>query len=128
MSEIKIPEGELSEVIGKAILDHLSETSRQDLIKEALKYLLTAPITGRYGEKSPSPLQVAFNDAVRRIAYEAVEQLVRESDKYQLVKDGVAKMLDAMPNVEADYEMQQTVVNALVEYARKKLNDAENYR
>ena len=65
---ISIPESQVAEFVSTAIMRHLDEATRQTLIEEALKYLITPRKTDGYGRTSPAPIQEAFTSAVQREA------------------------------------------------------------
>lgn len=124
MTELKIPVEELSTVLNKAILDSLSADTRERLIEGALQYMLTAPATGRYGEKSPSPLQVAFNDALRTIACEVATQVLEASGAREKLAEHFAALTVSIPDLDSDWKLQRHILDAVLKRAKEIRDDA----
>jgi hypothetical protein len=120
LTEIKIPEGELAAVLGHAIVEKLSAESRETIITAALQFLMTKPAGDRYSYDRRTPLQVAFDEAVRRIANETVEQLVRESEHYQKIVGAIGTMLAGLPDPYVDNEFRNKMVSTIIEYGIDK--------
>lgn len=126
MTDIKIPEGELSAVIGHAIIEQLSAETRETLIAAALQHIMTAPAADRYGPKPKSPLQQAFNEAVVRITRETVETVVRESEQYTKIVDSIGQLLQGLPDPYEDNEFRNKVVSTIIDYATEKIRKARD--
>jgi hypothetical protein len=74
--DVKLSDDNMKDIIAKAVIDTLTPESRDELIKTAIKELLTVPNGTGYGQRK-SPLQEAFDAAVRQVAREvAREQIV----------------------------------------------------
>lgn len=119
MTELKIPVEELSTVLNKAILDSLSAETKERLIEGALQYMLTAPATGRYGEKEPSPLQRAFNQALNNVAYQVAEQLIETGGTKEKLVDAFATVVADIPEVDSDWQLQRYLMDAVLKRARE---------
>ena len=103
----------------KILFESLEQSARDALIKEALESLVKRPV-GTYGERAASPLQQAFNTAVRLVAIEIVNQVVTESAEFhtkvrQLVESAVA---DAMND---DTEVKRAIANAVADALSKRV-------
>lgn len=122
MTEIKIPEGELSSVLGHAILQSLSEDTKETMIRGALEYLLEKPPSTGYGARQASPLQEAFNNAIHRITNEMVYELVKEHPRSQEVRDQIDKLFDTWPDM-TSFEMQGKLASAVIERAEEIKRD-----
>lgn len=90
---IKIPEDQMQQVIGAAILNHMSEEVKGDIISQALSWL-TTPARSTYGDKK-SPLMEAFEQSVREVANDTVKEVIASSEKFkQEVKKLATDSLD----------------------------------
>jgi hypothetical protein len=76
--DLKIEQKDVAEFVSAALLTKLDQNARDELIKEALKTLISPPERNSYGQLQKSPLQEAFDQAVRRttqtIAYDMIEE------------------------------------------------------
>lgn len=98
----------LKTVVADAILKHLDQTARDNLIQGALQHLLEPQSTG-YGRKE-APINHAFNDALARVASKVATEMfetdeVIKSHLQKLINDTVTKFMD---------EKRETVVTRMV--------------
>lgn len=97
-ANITIPADAMREVVAKAILDSLTGDQKEALIASALNYLTTSPPNNRgFGAPDqPSPLQVAFNTAVREAAVEVVKEVVHDELAVRVREVVLQKVADAV--------------------------------
>ena len=76
--DIKLDAESLKTVIAKAVLDNLGEVQREAIMRGAIEHLLTPPVpSGAYGQRQdPTPIQSAFNQAVRDVALQVARETV----------------------------------------------------
>lgn len=85
---VNLSDDNMKDIIAKAVLDTLTPESRNDLIQNSIKSLLTTKPSGGYG--SVSPLQSAFNEAIATVARQvASEQLKANAE----VKTALEKLI-----------------------------------
>lgn len=120
---ITVAEAELNELLGKAILESLSQDSRDQIITAAVKHL-NEPSSG-YGSDRKTPLQRAFDQGVERLTHSLIEDVLKESDHYQQVRSEVAALIAQFPSVESDPELKPKIVTLILEHvaeAQRKLD------
>lgn len=78
--EISLKEIDMKEVVTKAIFDSLEEKKKEQLIKAALESLLTV---GNSSYNRTSPLQDAFNDAVRIKSREIISEKLANDEAFK---------------------------------------------
>jgi hypothetical protein len=105
--KIEIPEEQISDIFGAAILESLSQNVREDLIKGAIAYLLTAEKGRGYGA-AKSPMQEAFETALDRFADNFAVEYVAENLE---VKEMIAEALPKLTN--APYHRKTKVIEAI---------------
>jgi len=91
-NEIKIELGDLDleATLAAAIMHKLDDVKKDQLIETALEYILSP---GRHGEKSP--LDEAFQMAVRKMTHEVVGKYISEDDRIKdVIRDAFDKVLD----------------------------------
>lgn len=69
---------DLSGICSAAIMQSIDESKREQMISEAISYLLTPKRS--YGSSTTSPLQEAFEMAIRRAAVSVVESEILTKD------------------------------------------------
>lgn len=116
--EIKLDKDAVAEVVKSAILDRLGTEGQEKLIQAALEYLLTAPPRDQYEwSQTPSPLQIAFNEAVAQAARKIVaDEIATQPEFVERVKLKVGEAMALMD--EANYSSY--VAEALAEALRKR--------
>jgi hypothetical protein len=88
----------LREAIAQSIIGHLTPEAQRELLDKAVQAVL-APSTNSY-DRGRSPLQIAFENAVQRVAQEQAVRLVQEDESMktklqQLLRDTADKVLAA---------------------------------
>jgi hypothetical protein len=116
MAEIKIDDTAMKDIVAKAILDSVTDEQRDEILKAAVTNLITPPpSTGMYGgRKEPSPLQNAFDIAVRSVGQEVVNEMVKGElrDKIrEMVKAKVSEIIEDDSNLA--YGVGQSVGQAI---------------
>lgn len=118
---ITLPLDEMRVLMGKAILDSLSAEAREKLLQEALNYLLVAPPTQRgYGEQK-SPIQYAFDEAVRQLATEIAQSIVAEQKPkiIEAVTAMLEKLEGGLSGVDG-WELQSHLAGGIIGYIQQK--------
>lgn len=82
--EIKLDNEGLATIATAAIFDSMTQQARDDVVRQALQYLLT-PEKNRntYGVNTTTPLQDAFNAGIRTAAFRAVEEKIQNDPEVQ---------------------------------------------
>lgn len=82
--EIKLDAEAVAGIASAAIFDSMSEEARDSVIQQAIQYLLT-PDQDRASRMRPAttPLQDAFNDAIRQVAYKVVKEKIENDPEIQ---------------------------------------------
>ncbi len=65
-------------LVGESILASITDEMRKDILTQAVAQLTTVPKAQSYYDRSVSPLQKAFNDAVSNVANELAKELIEE--------------------------------------------------
>lgn len=95
-SSITIDSEAVRAIVSKAIVDQLGEDQRQAVIAQAVEALLDEP-KDHYGKTiTPSPLALAFKDAVRQIAHDVVREYLAEDRVNQQVREQIVTKVKAM--------------------------------
>lgn len=97
MGDIKLDPEIMQQVIGKAILEAIPQDQRNNILKDAIDYLLT-PIRSTYSSNIESPLQSAYNSALRKLAEQECRTLLENNDSVhkkiqELISEGVVRAL-----------------------------------
>lgn len=114
--DLKIDEAQIKGLVAEGILSQLTEEGRQNLIKQAIEYLLTPPkSTDRYSTTTPkSPIQEAFENAATWVVRDVVKDIIEKDEAFKttvnnMVTDTVAAAMDN------DYDFQKLVSDAYSE-------------
>ncbi len=113
--QLDLKDEDLRKLVSEAILRSLDEKKREAMISEAIKVLLTAD-TSRYSS-GRSPLQDAFNSAVRIFAEEEVRKSLQSdpavSEKIKgLIADAWTKFLDGEKRDELVSEIAEKIARS----------------
>jgi Fe2+ transport system protein B len=120
--DIKINEDQLNELIGAALLQVFTPEKRDELIKEAVKSLLS-PENDKYayGGKKISPLQRIFADASETIAKKI---FIEELQNNEAFINEIRELLTlAMSKVFADKENMAEAMGHEIRSAMLKVKD-----
>lgn len=82
----------MREVVAKAIIDQIGPEQREKLVRDAVTGVLNAG-GGRdgYGRKAATPLQLAFDEAVRDCAMKFAGKIMREDESLKALVDGLLR-------------------------------------
>lgn len=120
MSNIKIDDDIMQTVVAKAILEGIGPEQQNLLIEQAIRYLNTAPDSRGYGGPKPvSPLQDAFDSAVRIAAGDVVRELVRTEEYGEQIRAKIAEVVSAF--LEDEYQMTDAIGEAVGTVISEKL-------
>ena len=114
MTGMTINDETMQAIVSKAILEGISEEQKLSLVEQAVKFLITAPPSTSYGSRTePTPLQEAFNTAVRRASYAVVEELVKDEEISTAIDAGIRKALVNEMSQQTDDWLRDTIVTAV---------------
>jgi hypothetical protein len=132
MSAITIPAGAIDGLVAKAIIDSMSEEAKQAIIEQAVVFLLEQPETDNgYGRKTKgeSPMQMALNGEVRRIANEVAHEL--SATLRPRIVEAMQSMVKALGDADAEYDwdLQAKLMKAILDWRddREKAKNARGY-
>lgn len=108
----------LREAIAQSIIGHLTPETQRQLLDKAIQAIL-APSTNNY-DRGKSPLQIAFENAVQRVAQEQALRLVQEDEIIKAkLQDLLRETADKV--LAADTEkMSERMADAFVASMRKE--------
>lgn len=86
--EIKFDQAALQGMVEKWVMEQMTEETRNQVLAQAVKYLMTTPNTN-YGPRE-SPLQQAFNRAIETVMYQVARDLIENNEE---VKDKLTAMM-----------------------------------
>ncbi|WP_109527180.1 MULTISPECIES: hypothetical protein [Nocardia] len=115
---ITIPPEDLNQALGKAILETLTEDARNTIITDAIAYL-NAPNSRGYGGDKTTPLQDAFREGVRRLTDTLIEDVLKESERYQQVRSEIAGLIAQFPPVSSDPELKGKIVTLILDHVQE---------
>lgn len=118
--DLRVDDSAMKDLVTKALVDSLTPETREKLITESIKSLLTTPEgrgTNYYGEKV-SPLQSAFNSAVRTEAERYAMRYLTEDATFQgqvqsLFADVAQRLFEA--------DNREELVSSLADVIKKAL-------
>lgn len=117
MAILNLDDASLRALAAEAILQGISQDQRERLIKAALESLLERKSDGYYGREQTTPIQAAFNAAMRDIARETAEDML-ENDP--AVKEAIRGLIsDAY--LQMTTERRATVVASLADALSRAL-------
>lgn len=96
--DIKLDTPQLRELLAQAVLASLDDAKRDILIKGAIEFLVTKETTG-YGHNRRSPIEDAFNYAVRDVAQKTANDMLTNDSGLQeklraLVNEALTRLMD----------------------------------
>ena len=97
--DLKLDQEMLSAVVSGAIVNAIDENKRDSLIQGAIKALLTPPESRGYYGTRETPIEQAFNEAVRSIARQVAEQMLSKDESVltrlrELLSQAVEKVMN----------------------------------
>lgn len=93
MDGIKIDTDTVRELVAKSIMDAIGEDQRDLIVTQAVTMLLEQPDAG-YGRKGDSPLQLAFNVEVRKIAGDVVSDYLNSEEFRPIVEAKIRTVVE----------------------------------
>lgn len=118
MASIDIPDEEVVNLFSARIMEALSAESREKLITEGLRFLMT-PDKSPYGSKT-TPLQDAFDRALRRLANTLADEIVAETGVKDQLQSKMRQFLSEIDDLDTDWELQTTIFRAVIQHVRKR--------
>ena len=104
------------EVVAKGIIESLSDEQRNLVIQQAVHALLEDPRDSYGRNKGKSPLQIAFNNAVRWVANDVVREYLDLPDIRSAVESSILVALKTyMENYGYEHLISQAVGDRVVE-------------
>lgn len=117
--EIKLDDPKMQEVISAAILKEIDDSSREVMIAKALKFIMEKPSKGQYGYSEVSPLEQAFNNAVREVAIKvAFKELEENVDLKNKLKDLLNKSVNEL--IENETSTVRVIADAIADAMKKR--------
>jgi predicted aldo/keto reductase-like oxidoreductase len=112
----------LLDMVSSAVLGAIDEKSRDILIQEAIKSLLTPVATNSYYSSSnpQSPLQKIFNNALESVASDAAKAALLESED---IKKLFAEEFEKIKTL--DYDKKSKVLRAFATALVETIRDSE---
>lgn len=97
--DIKLDTPQLRELLAQAVLASLDEVKRDMLIKGAIEFLVTKDTSGGYGYNRKSPIEDAFNYAVRDVAQKTANDMLTNDSGLQeklreLVNEALVRLME----------------------------------
>lgn len=110
--ELKLDSEAMGKLASKAIFDEMSEETRNNILKEAVKHLLTPKLERGHGY-GKTPLMLAFERGLEIAAFQAVQERIASDPQ---VKSAIQDMLGIVINAALDAEAANydtTLANAI---------------
>jgi hypothetical protein len=112
---ISIPADAMQQVVAKAIMEGLTEDQRTSVIASAVQYLLTPQKVNSWDREGPTPVEVAFKNAVDKVVREVAFDMVEANEDLRakirdMVQDAIAAVLR---DDSAGYDLRENVVTTL---------------
>lgn len=114
--ELKIDEAAVKSVVAAAIMDQLGVEGRERLVTSALEHLLEEP-KNAYGQRSYSPMRIAFDAAAEKAATKIIWDEVAESPEF--IERVKAKVGEAIAKMDDD-AYTDSLARALAETMRNR--------
>jgi hypothetical protein len=91
-----MPDDTLNALVTEAMFRALDEKKREELIKEALKTLITPVQRGSYHGPATSPIQDAFHDAINAVARDVVREMCKSDEAQDAIREVVGTAFEKM--------------------------------
>jgi hypothetical protein len=75
--DLKLNPEQFEQLVSAVIVQQLAPESREEILKDAIAHLLTKQPDSPYSSRRVSPLQEAFNQAIRTIAYQVANEWLK---------------------------------------------------
>jgi hypothetical protein len=118
---LDFPEEKWGELVGAAVLSQITEQDRNSLVAAAIRKLLEPESGGGYGNKR-TPLQIAFEDAVRAKATQICAEYVEAN-----AKDKIRSVLSDALDRAFDGEKRDLLVRNIADAVVKVLSGDARY-
>jgi len=97
--DIKLDTPQLRELLAQAVMASLDEVKRDMLIKGAIEFLVTKDTSGGYSYNRRSPIEDAFNYAVRDVAQKTANDMLTNDSGLQgklraLVNEALVRLME----------------------------------
>lgn len=109
---IILSDEQMRNIAGEAILKAIDSQTRDALVAQALKDLVTRSPATRYGD-GKSPLEEAFSSAVRMVAQRIAEEELAKDDK--IATEVRSLLADAWAKMQASNGMREALVKKMAD-------------
>jgi predicted NAD-dependent protein-ADP-ribosyltransferase YbiA (DUF1768 family) len=118
MTEIKIESDAMQAIVSKAILEGIDENQRKAIMEQAVAALIAPRGGDTYGRNKTTPLQDAFDAAVRNVVHEVARDAITDNAELRekvraLVVEAMAGALDKGSKLRE--RVADAVANSIVE-------------
>lgn len=101
--EIKLDAEAAASIASAAIFDSLSQDARDSVIKTAIEFLLTPEKNRNNYGAGETPLQQAFNNAIREVAFRIVKEKIENDPQVEeAILDLLGPLLTSAMKVEGE--------------------------
>ncbi|AWN03386.1 hypothetical protein PBI_COUNT_64 [Microbacterium phage Count] len=112
MADFSINDEQFQKVIAQHILESISQERKDQLVSEALGFLMQ-PSQGLYGRRDgPSPLANAFRDEVIVVAKDVVAKVIGEDAIRQMIENTIEREVKNWVKSE-NYDISNVIANAV---------------
>lgn len=120
---LNLGEEQMRAIVAEAIVAKLDDAARKQLIEDAVGKVLTPEKQGYgYGAKEQSPLEVAFQQAVRRLTFEVAEEYIASHPEIrQRIEEALGAALVKL--TQQDYGIRDAIASAVSSALEKKLSE-----
>lgn len=91
-----MPDDTLNALVTEAMFRALDEKKREELIKTALATLVKPTQQGNYGGRTTTPIQDAFESAIRAAAYDIVREMCKTDEAQDAIREVVGEAFTKM--------------------------------
>lgn len=124
MTNIQIDTEAIQTIAQKAILEGLGQDQRDLIIQQAVEGLLARPKNQNSwrGDHDPSPLQIAFNNAVSSVAMQIAREVVAEDERVkERIRELMGEVIAELLGDEGYSEAAEIFAGALTSAIRERL-------
>lgn len=117
--EFKIDKEAIKEVVSEAILRDIDKDTRDQIIKDAIKFLVTPPPKKSWSDQAElSPLQEAWQHAIRGVVGDFVHEEIKKPEVKAVVDAHLSEALKLM--LSESFDFSRVVADAFTESFRRK--------